>query len=240
MTPEAAYPATFKPSMSRLESELRHSQHRLRQLAARLDRIREEESARIAREIHDHLGQELTSLKLGLEMLLTGLGDRADLQENVRRLVGVAETSIRTVRELCRELRPPLLDEIGIAAAIENHLEEFSRRTDIEHRLRLDVEIGLQSPAVATALFRILQEALTNVARHARSRRVDVLLKKEESKIVLEVHDDGIGVSRAALSAPKSLGLLGMKERALAVGGTLKIQGKAGKGTRVRVTVPSR
>lgn len=226
----------------RAEEDLKASLDQLRGLAARLQTVREEERKRISLEIHDQLGQELTSLKLDLSWLkgrlpLRGPGAGA-MQERLQSMMKSFDTAIRTVRRISTELRPAILDSLGLKAAIEWQAKEFQTRTGIQVRLTLpSADIGLD-PEPSTAFFRIFQEILTNAARHSRATRLDILLQRKDGRLLLEVDDNGKGLSAKALTDPKSLGLLGMRERALLFGGEVSIHGSRAKGTSVAVRMP--
>ena len=221
------------------EREVKHSLGLLRSLAGRLNSAREEERTKVAREIHDELGQALTAIKIEFTALLRYPPDDNGLSavrsESILKLL---DQTIASVRRIARELRPTVLDDLGLVAALEWATEEFQIRTGTKCRVSLpDVDIALDVER-ASALFRIFQETLTNVARHADATQVDVRLGNENGYLVLEVCDNGIGVSEAQLSAGTSLGFLGMRERILLLGGTLTITGTPGNGTTVRVLVP--
>jgi PAS domain S-box-containing protein len=227
----------------RAEKQLRDSREQLRALAAYLQSVREEERTRIAREVHDELGQTLTGLKMDLAWLdkkMLEAGATEDLQqaeEKLKELPGRVDEIIGTVRKIATELRPPVLDDLGLEAAIEWQIQEFEKRTGI--RCRVDSRLHHQlDPERATAVFRIFQETLTNVLRHAEATRVNVTLREEGNKFILEVQDNGRGMSGRELSGTKSLGLLGMRERATMLDGEVSIIGRQGKGTTVGVCIP--
>jgi len=212
----------------------------LRALAARLHSAREEERTRVAREIHDELGQALTAIKLEFTSLLHDLpedqGIAAPRSQSILRLL---DQTIQSVRRIATGLRPGILDDMGLVAALEWAAEDFQTRTGTRCRVDLpDVNIALD-PERATALFRIFQETLTNVARHANATQVDVRLGKENGNLILEISDNGKGISDEELTAKTSLGILGMRERVLLLGGTLTISGTPGKGTTVSVLIPA-
>jgi PAS domain S-box-containing protein len=220
----------------RAEEALQRSRDQLRALAARVQSVREEERSRVAREIHDELGQALTAMKIELSSLSRGLpADKKQASESVVKLV---DETIQSVRRIATELRPAILDAGGLVAAIQWAAGEFATRTGTKCQLDLPHEDIAIDQERATALFRIFQETLTNVARHANATEVNVRLAKEDGNLTLEVHDSGKGVSEAQLSAASSLGILGMRERALLLGGELTITGAAGEGTTVRVRIP--
>ncbi|HEX8833892.1 MAG TPA: sensor histidine kinase, partial [Abditibacteriaceae bacterium] len=216
----------------------------LRALAARLTQVREEERTEIAREIHDVLGQALT----GLKMDLSWLGKRASavpedelagvLQDKIQEMCGVVDSTIATVRKIATQLRPALLDDLGLEAAAEWQVQEFQNRSGIACRFVSKLNDAPVAPASATALFRILQETLTNVARHAQASRVEIRLQLKGPNVQLTVRDNGRGVTPREISNTKSLGLLGIRERTLLVGGEIQITGAERKGTTVIVQVP--
>jgi len=222
-----------------VEEQLERSLQQLRALSARLHSVREEERTRIAREIHDELGQALTGLKMDLSWLARHLpADAPELQRKVESMSQLVDATIHVVRRISTELRPGVLDDLGLLAAIEWQAHEFQTRTGIRCRLRARREDLDLDADRATAVFRIFQETLTNVARHARATEVVVRLDVGEQQLTLEVKDNGIGISAEALADPHSLGLLGMRERALVFGGRLDVRGEPGRGTTVTVTIP--
>jgi signal transduction histidine kinase len=222
----------------------KRAEQALRALSARLHSAREEEGTRIAREIHDELGGALTGLKWDLEKIdntLNGLADGSQLAE-VRNRIGnmttIIETTINTVRRIAAELRPGVLDDLGLVAAIEWQIEQFQSRSGLKcHLINNAKEIELDREK-ATAVFRILQEILTNVLRHAGATNVYVKLGRTKHYFEVEVKDDGRGITESQRLNSRSLGLLGMKERALLVGGDVRVTGKEGAGTTVVVRVP--
>lgn len=220
----------------RAEEELQRSRDQLRALAARVQRVREEERTRVAREIHDELGQALTAIKIDLSSLCRELP--ADKKQRSVSILKLVDETIQSVRRISTELRPAILDAVGLVAAVEWAAEEFEARTGTKWRLDLPQEDLVIDQERATALFRIFQETLTNVARHAKATEVNVRLAKEDGNLTLEVHDNGEGVSEEQLSSGRSLGILGMRERASLLGGELTITGAAGEGTTVRVRIP--
>lgn len=225
--------------VKRAEQELRASSEQLRNLAARLLSVREEERTRIAREVHDELGQALTAVKMDLSWLAGRLSPgNGPMLGRVRSTLQLADSTIQSVRRISTELRPSVLD-LGLAAALEWQAQEFQARTGIRCRLRLP-DGGEVAPDVSTTLFRIFQEALTNIARHAGATRAEVVLKKQPDGLVLLIRDNGRGFNPANSSSLKSLGLLGMRERAASLGGRVDISSAPGKGTRVTVRIPLR
>ncbi len=223
----------------RAEEELQHSFTRLRELAARLQSVREEERAKVAREIHDELGQALTAIKIDLASLIPRLRAHQTRElEKVESILRLVDQTILSVRRIATELRPAILDDLGLVAAVEWAAEEFEARTGTWCRLDLPDDDIVIDPERATAIFRIFQETLTNVLRHAEATRVDVRLSKSDGDIVLEVRDNGRGIAEAQLLSGGSLGILGMRERALLLGGALIISGAPGNGTMVMLRIP--
>jgi PAS domain S-box-containing protein len=225
------------------EESSRRSREQLRALSARLQTLREEERTRIAREIHDHLGQLLTALKLDLRSLQRKMAkvSQADLQqalaEKLALATGLADEMISSIQAIASELRPGILDRLGLAAAIEAETEAFQARTGISCDWVRPVELEI-SQDQTTAVFRVFQELLTNVARHARAKHVAVRLSRENDRLVLEVRDDGVGIKPSDLEHPKSLGLLGMRERAATLGGEIAFAANPGQGTTATLQIP--
>jgi signal transduction histidine kinase/DNA-binding NarL/FixJ family response regulator/putative methionine-R-sulfoxide reductase with GAF domain len=221
------------------EAQLQRSRDQLRDLSARLQAVREEERTRIAYRVHDELGQLLAGMKMDLAWLNRRLADSAPAPAlaKVEEMAHLIDAMVQTVRLITTELRPGLLDDFGLAAAIEWQLEEFAARTNVAVDFERAAEPALSTER-ATALFRIFQEALNNVAWHAQATRVRVRLEAADGRVSLSVHDNGRGLSTNALSSPKSLGLLSMRERARLLDGDLDISSAAGQGTRLVVMVP--
>ena len=226
------------------EEELKRSEQQLRSLAERLQEVREEERTRIARELHDELGQAMTGLKMDLARLEKHVskpdaGGGAALRDKITGMTKLIDGTIHSVRRISTELRPGMLDDLGLRTAIEWQANEFQSRSGISCELKsLPDEVRLSRDA-ATAVFRIFQEALTNVARHAKASRVEVAMMKESGHWILEVSDNGRGISDAELADKASLGLLGMRERAAVLGGDVRVAGMEGGGTMVRVRIPA-
>jgi signal transduction histidine kinase len=221
------------------EKEIKKSQDRLRALSAHLQTVREEERASIAREIHDNLGQLLTGIKMDLSWFLRHpYPDLPKLQEKVKEINQLVDQTVETVRRISTELRPRILDDFGLVAALEWQAEEFSKKTGIPCLFRSNVrQLDLKSDR-SIAVFRIFQEALTNVARHAEATKVEASLKKNAKGLVLTIQDNGRGISGEEVANHYSLGLVGMRERAIIFGGTVEFKGKKGKGTKVILSLP--
>lgn len=224
----------------RTEKELRRSQEQLRKLADHLQTAREEERTRIARDIHDHMGQELTALKIDVACLRGHLnGDRARVDEDLANMTTNVNAIIRSVKDIAAELRPRMLDDFGLPAAIEWQVEKFSKRTGITCTCTVPGQQMQIDNHAATALFRIVQEALTNVARHAHAGNVSVSLEEHGNWTVLEILDDGQGVQEPDTSHPFALGIIGMQERARSLDGEATVSARTSGGTRVSVRIPT-
>jgi len=235
--------ATYEDITERIraEKELEHSRQELRNLSTHQQTVREEERTRIAREIHDELGQTLTALKMDLAWLRNHLPDgRKPLHAKVRQMSELAGRTIETVHRIATELRPGLLDDLGLTAAIEWQAGDFQNRSGIACSTVLAAEDLELDRDLATALFRIFQETLTNVARHAGATRVEVKLERSEDRIVLTVADDGRGITKSQSEDDRAFGIIGMRERAHLWGGELRITGSRQEGTRVTVDIPLR
>lgn len=221
------------------EQELRASRQRLQELAAFLETVREEERARIARELHDELGQSLTALRIDLNWLKGRCsGDNPAALERLAGAIEIVENTVDAVRRISGDLRPRMLDDLGLAAAVEYHVEQFAARTGIPCKLQMNRDEFEVDGRTATAVFRAVQEALTNIARHARASAVEVRLEERGDDLAVEVEDNGCGIAGPA--QPQSFGLLGMQERIGMLGGSLEIDSAPDRGTTIRLHVPLR
>ena len=221
------------------EEELKQSEEQLRDLTAHLQSIREQERTLIAREMHDELGQSLTALKMDLSWLDRKTPkDQKPLVDIIISMRKLIDSTLQTVKRISTELRPELLDDLGLSAAIEWQGEEFQNRTGIKTEVTMDPEEIILDQDCSTAIFRIFQEALTNVARHANATRVTVKLKIKANKLELRVKDNGKGITEKQISGPKSFGLIGIQERVHFLGGEVNIRGVQDKGTTVTVRIP--
>ncbi|HWR57813.1 MAG TPA: PAS domain S-box protein [Thermodesulfovibrionales bacterium] len=225
--------------MKRMLEELEKSKVQLRSLSGHLQEVREEERTRIVREIHDELGQVLTALKMDLSWVGNKYNDHVSLSEKTKSMLKLIDATIRTVKRLCTELRPGVLDDLGLTAAIEWQTGEFQGHTGIACSVAFDPEDIVLDRDRSTAVFRIFQEALTNVARHAAATAVRVELKKQNSEVVLTVADNGKGITEEEMSKPQSFGLIGMRERVRSFGGTLDVTGAQSGGTKVEIHIPN-
>jgi PAS domain S-box-containing protein len=224
------------------DKQLRASQERSRQLAAYVVEAREEERSRIAREIHDELGQVLTGLKMGLENLAADCSasraSRAEIGRQIARMSRIVRSSIGSVKKISAQLRPGILDQLGLAAAIEWQAHECESNTGIKCALEAMPASLILTAEQSTAVFRVFQEVLTNVARHAHASAIRVRLSAGPQWLTLSVKDNGVGMRKAKPDDPPSLGLLGMRERASLLGGTIQFKGVRGKGTTVTLRLP--
>lgn len=229
----------------RAEERLGRSNEELRALSARLHSVREEESARIAREIHDELGAELSSLKWDLEEVGEIISEPADqsrlaaLREKVGAMIRLIDGAVDTVRRISSELRPTALEEFGLAEALGWYAQQFEARTGIAVHCDCQPEDGDLNREQSVAVFRIFQEALTNVLRHAQATRVDIRMRQEDAHLDLTISDNGRGITEDEKGGSQSLGLLGMRERTHLLGGEISIEGGEGRGTTITVRVPT-
>jgi signal transduction histidine kinase len=222
------------------EESLVLQREQLRALAERLQWVREEDRKRVARDLHDQIGQILTAIKMNMTWITRHLPEsEGEVLARLKESIQLINDGVKAVRTICSGLRPGVLDDLGLAAAIEWQASEFASRNGVHCQVSVPpVDLHLDGDR-ATATFRIFQECLTNVIRHAQAKSVRVVLCQEEESILMVVEDDGIGFCESGLSnAVGSLGLLGMKERAQFCGGDVQISSSPGKGTTVTVRVP--
>jgi len=224
-----------------VEQNLRESEERLREFAAHIQAVREEERTSMAREIHDELGQALTGLKMDLSWLEKRLPKGLEKQtEKVKSMFRLIDDTIQSVRKISSELRPQVLDDVGLTGTLRWQAREFQARTGIRCKVDLpEEEFGIDQNR-STAVFRIFQEVMTNVARHAKATKVDIKLRRDADHLILNIADNGRGIAQADLRSQKSLGLVGIRERALILGGQVEIEGIDGKGTSVTLSIPFR
>ncbi|HYY58133.1 MAG TPA: MHYT domain-containing protein [Pyrinomonadaceae bacterium] len=230
--------------LKRAEEHLRATSEQLRALSASLESAREEEGTRIAREIHDELGAALSSLRWDLEEVNEVISESAEpsqlaaLREKISAMLRLTDATVNTVRRIASELRPLALDDLGLVEAIEWQARQFQERTGIIFNCVCPRDNLDLSREQSTAVFRIFQEALTNVLRHARADRVDITMKEEDGELVLKISDNGRGITEEEKSGQRTLGLLGMRERAHLAGGKVEITGVEGEGTVLTVRIP--
>ena len=243
---EEALHALSRQVMTQLQmrlklTELEHAQDQLRKIAAHQERIKEEERKRIAQEIHDELGGLMTAIKSYLSFTIDDVQRRGDTPD--RHLLdtsALADNAIETVRRVITELRPSVLDQLGVWAALEWYAEQFQERTRLQCRVDIDEATAAMDIDAerSTALFRIMQETLTNVARHAKATEVGMQARIEQGTVVLEIQDNGCGIDSPEMLKRDSWGIAGMYERARYFGGAVDITGRKGTGTLVTVRMP--
>jgi PAS domain S-box-containing protein len=221
------------------EQMLKKSYEEIRMLASHLEHIRETERINIAREIHDELGQQLTVLKMDISWLHKKI-DLKDQKtgQKMKDLLEMVDRTIRSVRKISSELRPSVLDDLGLVAALEWHSQEFEKRSGIKTNFKTDVDELTLPENITTGLFRIFQESLTNVARHAGAKWVHAELRRENGKLFLQIRDNGKGFDTKSIEKRKTLGILGMRERASLMGGEYHVESIPGKGTKIELIVP--
>jgi len=223
----------------RAAQELEFSRHQLRQLSAHLQSIREKERTRIARELHDELGQLLTALNTEIVLLKNKIpAGQNILSDRAQSMSFLVELTMQTVKRIYMGLRPGMLDHLGLTAAIAWQAEEFSRRTGIVCDVSFNPEDMTIDPDLTSTIFRIFQETLTNVQRHAKATKVTVNLKATDDQLEFVVKDNGKGIAEEQLKKPDSFGLMGIKERVYHWGGSEAIVGKIGKGTTITISIP--
>ncbi|MFA7229535.1 MAG: sensor histidine kinase, partial [Melioribacteraceae bacterium] len=226
-----------------IEEDLKKSHAQLRSLTSHIEKIREDERAQIAREMHDELGQILTSLKMSIAFTRKEIEagnlemKRETLLREFHAINSTIDTAVEEVRKLITQLRPELLDKLGLLAALEWYTEEFQKSTKIKCSLEArDKSLALNADK-DLAVFRIVQEAMTNIVKYAGAKSVKIFIRGEKDKLLVEILDDGKGISEEEIKGEKSFGLMGMRERAMLIGGSLEISGSPGKGTLVRLIV---
>lgn len=221
---------------NRSERMLQVQAGQLRALSVRLQKAREEERAMVARDLHDQIGQILTAIKMDVAWAANHTSESGAVQNRLKTTVDLISEGVQSVRKICTELRPGVLDDLGLSAAIEWQANEFTSRTGITCFVTVPPDDLDLNGETSIALFRIFQEALTNVARHANANSVQASLRQDDAHVLLQVHDDGRGISHVEVAS--SLGILGMKERAQGCGGEVSVCGKPGEGTTVTVRIP--
>lgn len=239
--PDGRYLSVIRDLSERIkaEQELQHYYNQLKELNIYLQNVREDERTGIAREIHDELGQQLTVLKMDISWLSKKLDtDKPEIREKLDGLLEMVDNTVKSVRRISSELRPSLLDDLGLPAAIEWHAQEFMKRTGLVIETSIEQQEVTLPGKLAITLFRVFQESLTNVARHANASLIHVTLKLENHRLLMEVLDNGQGFFIGDIERKKTLGILGMKERIAIIKGEYDIQSSPGKGTRVKVSIP--
>jgi PAS domain S-box-containing protein len=221
------------------EEELGQANRKMRNLAVHLLQVREEERRKIAQDVHDQLGQTLAALKMDLHWLAKRIGgDAAPLRDRLRATIELGEEAIGTVQRIASDLRPRMLDDLGLTPALNWLGSDFARRTRIRCKVSANIPSGIVGKNAATALYRIAQEALANVARHSHADHTALRLYATDGVLFLQVEDDGIGITEEQAGAADSFGLIGMRERLAELGGSLSINGEPGFGTILVVRIP--
>jgi signal transduction histidine kinase len=225
--------------LKQAEEQLQHSRDELRALAAHLQVLRESERTAIARELHDEFGQTLTSLQLGLAWIARNVTPQQEpVRAKARSLSALVTTMIRSVKRIAIELRPGVLDELGLMKTLQAEAQEFEGHTGIRCRFESNLESAKFNRVGSVALFRITQAALTNVARHAQASKATIALMKHKDDLMLTVKDNGKGITKKSIQNHNSLGIIGMRERALALDGTVTLRGSKEKGTTLTIRIP--
>jgi signal transduction histidine kinase len=222
----------------KIEAAQRERIRQMQLFSEKLQSTREEEQKRIARELHDELGGHLTSLKYDFLWLENRSSKQDEVTQRFQAMRDLIDSTIKTVQRISSELRPKILDNLGLSAAVEWQVRELNKRTGIDAHYKQDEELPSISEAVTTGTYRIVQEALTNVARHSEATVVEVVIQLKDGMLQVEIADNGKGLDYSALKDPESLGLLSMQERARIMGGEITIMGNTGKGTRIFLRTP--
>jgi len=226
-------------AQKKAQADLERSRQELRNLSIHLQSVREKESTRVARKIHDELGQSLTALQMDISWLLKRLPAKSEeIREKILSMSGLVDATVESVHNITTELRPSLLDDLGLPAAIEWQAADFQKRSGIRCQAHINCENGLIAKELATAVFRIFQETLTNIARHAKATLCKVSLTETDKELCLEVTDNGIGITQWQIDDPRSFGMIGMRERAHLWGGTVHVRNAKPSGTMVSVLIP--
>jgi PAS domain S-box-containing protein len=223
----------------RTEQELKHSRDTLRNLSMYIEKAREKERTKIAMNLHDDLGQMLTALNIDLGWLEENLSElQPELLDKINAMKELLLDSIERIRSISKELRPSILDDLGLAEAVEWHLEELKKLTGINYKLTITPEEFKLAPEISIIFFRIVQEILTNIKRHANATLVRINLARDEKTVRLAATDNGRGIKKAEIDDPKSFGIIGMRERVISFGGNFRIMGAKGKGTKLLIEIP--
>ena len=221
------------------EIQLDAAHQKMRNLATHLLRVREDERKGVAQEIHDELGQTLAALKMDLHWLAKRIGGEIEpLRTKVKGTIELSDQAIRTVQRIASNLRPKMLDDLGLVPALGWLCADFSRQTKIRCTMEGTLSTGITGVDAATTLYRIAQEALSNVRRHSHADNAVLRLHSSSAEILLHVEDDGVGITDVQSSAPDAYGLIGMRERAQALGGSISITGESGFGTILTARIP--
>ena len=225
-------------SHRKIEAAQRERLRQMQIFSEKLQSAREEEQKQIARELHDELGGALTGIKYDLLWLGKHTAMKRDVKERFQTIRDMVDTTTKTVQRISSGLRPKILDTVGLAAAVEWHIREFTKRTSIEVTLKHIDKLPPLDDGVTTGVYRIIQEALTNIARHSQATRAEVALQLNNGVLQVEITDNGKGIDQAMIVHPESLGILSMQERARMLGGKVMFTNNSGKGTCVTLTAP--
>ena len=225
-------------SHRKIEAAQRERIRQMQIFSEKLQSAREEEQKQIARELHDELGGALTGIKYDLLWLGKHTAMKSVVKERFQTIRAMVDTTTKTVQRISSGLRPKILDTVGLEAAVEWHTREFTKRTSIEVKLKEINKLPSLDDAVATGVYRIIQEALTNVARHSGATRAEVAMQLNDGELRVEIADNGKGIDQAMIAHPESLGILSMQERARMLGGKIAITSNPGKGTCVVLSAP--
>ncbi|GAB3258226.1 PAS domain-containing sensor histidine kinase [Chitinimonas naiadis] len=221
------------------EAALRDSREELRAFATAAHSVREQEKSRIARELHDELGQALTALKMDVNWIQAQLpAEDSQVRQKLGKMQTLLDNTVAATRRISTEMRPLILDDLGVVAALEWLVENFSQRTGVPCQLTVGDPDAHWPDPLATAIFRIVQESLTNIARHAQASEASISLTQTATEVLIDIRDDGRGFSQDEASKPNSFGLLGLRERAYLLGGVTRIDSPAGRGTHIAVRLP--
>jgi signal transduction histidine kinase len=223
-------------ALQKSEEKLKSALEQLHQLTQYTEKAREEERKAISRELHDDLGQALTAVKIDLGIIRQNVSE-SEVVAKINKVSALIGDTIKTVQRLTSQLRPEILDDLGLEAAIEWYTQEFSQRTGVEVLLNMDSGLAI-APDISLTLFRIMQESLTNIARHSKATKVEITLKSAGESINFRISDNGVGITENGLKSKKSFGLIGMKERADSLGGTFDIYCENGFGTIIKLVFP--
>ena len=219
------------------EEALRESQKEFRNLASHLQEFSENERKAIAREIHDEVGQAMTALKMDISSLADSVGDNMIILNKIGSMAALINSTLSVVRRLQTDLRPHMIDDLGLDETMRWQLSEFEKRSKVFCSIDISANLDSLGEKPSITLFRVMQEALTNIARHAEAGNVHVAIREENGKIAMEIKDDGKGIDPEKTRDNRSFGILGMRERVTALGGSLEISGEPGKGTVVTAKI---
>src|SRR5262249_43685803 len=223
---------------ARMTDALRQREQKIAELSAHLLRVQEEERKRISRELHDETGQALMVIRLYLGMMESGSSDRSS-RVKIKETVEVVDRTIEGIRRIIGKLSPLVLQELGLVAAIRKEAKHLAKTSGVKTRVLIAPDVGRLAPGTEQAVYRVVQEALHNVAKHAKARSASVQVMREGQMVLVVVEDDGVGIQTRGSSQSRSFGLAGIKERIAVLGGVSRVISSKGKGTRIEITVPA-